>query len=158
LNDLSDDTDQEIGSVISQGITGTNMLAFGSILSDNQISDLVALIRTFPPPQSSAQPTPTGQPVLSTPTFNVDILPIFEQSCKACHGTLGGWDSTSYQSVMTSGDHGPVVIPGDPINSLLAQKLQGMSKIGGVMPPGGELPDETIQIILNWIKAGAPEK
>ncbi len=158
LNDLSDDTDQEIGAVISQGITNTNMLAFGSIISDKQISDLVALIRTFPPPQSSSQPTPTTQPVPATPTFNANILPIFEQSCKVCHGNLGGWDSATYQSVMTSGDHAPVVIPGDPINSLLAQKLQGVSKIGGIMPPGGELPDATIQIILKWIATGAPEK
>jgi mono/diheme cytochrome c family protein len=158
LNDLADDTDQEIGSVISQGITDTNMLAFGSILSDNQISDLVALIRTFPPPSSSPQPTATGQPVPTNPTFNADISPIFNQSCKMCHGSLGGWDSTTYKSVMTTGDHAPVVIPGDPINSLLAQKLQGTSKIGGIMPPGGELPDATIQIILAWIAAGAPEK
>ncbi len=158
LNDLSDDTDKEIGAVISQGITDTNMLAFGSILLDNQISDLVALIRTFPPPQSSSQPTPTGQPVTAAPTFDANILPIFEQSCKMCHGTLGGWDSTSYQAVMTTGDHAPVVIPGDPINSLLAQKLQGTSNLGTIMPPGGELPDATIQIILDWIAAGAPEK
>jgi hypothetical protein len=125
--------------VISQGITDTEMLAFGSILSDQQLSDLVALIRTFPPPPSSAQGTPTAQPLPSKPTFNEDVLPIFEQYCKMCHGTLGGWDSTSYQAVMTSGDHGPAVIPGDSINSLLAQKLQGTSNFGDIMPPSGEL-------------------
>ena len=74
-----------------------------------------------------------------------------------CHGTLGGWDSTSYQAVMTTGDHSPVVIPGDEVNSLLSQKLLGTSMIGGLMPPGGKLPDATIQLILNWIKAGALE-
>jgi mono/diheme cytochrome c family protein len=100
LNDLSDDTDQEISAVISQGITDTNMLAFGSILSDQQMSDLVALIRTFPPP-SSPQMTPTPQPAPTNPTFTADVLPIFEQYCKVCHGNLGGWDSTSYQTVMT---------------------------------------------------------
>jgi cytochrome c5 len=121
------------------------------------MSDLVALIRTFPPP-SSPQMTPTPQSALTNPTFTADVLPIFEQYCKVCHGNLGGWDSTSYQTVMTTGDHGPVVIPGDPTKSLLAQKLQGTSKIGGIMPPSGELPDETIKIILDWIAAGAPEK
>ena len=59
---------------------------------------------------------------------------------------------------MTTGDHAPVVIPGDVTNSLLAQKLQGTAKIGGIMPPSGELPDATIKIILDWIAAGAPEK
>jgi mono/diheme cytochrome c family protein len=158
LNDLSDDTDEEISGVISHGISNTEMLAFGSILSDKQLSDLVALIRTFPPPPSSSQATPSPQPIPTTPTFDADIQPIFEQYCKMCHGSLGGWDSTTYQAVMTSGDHGPVVIPGDATNSLLAQKLQGTAKIGGVMPPDGELPDQTIKIILDWIAAGAPEK
>jgi len=158
INDLSDDVDQEIYDVISQGTPNTNMLAFGSILSDIQIKELVALIRQFPPPQTSPQPSPTGQPPPSIPTFNADILPIFQQSCTMCHGTLGGWDATSYQKVMTTGDHAPVVIPGDATNSLLAQKLLGTSSIGGIMPPGGKLTDATIQIILDWIAAGAPEK
>ena len=75
-----------------------------------------------------------------------------------CHGELGGWNGTNYQAVMTTGDHAPVVIPGDVINSLLAQKLQGTAPNGGIMPPGGELPDATITVILDWIAAGAPEK
>jgi mono/diheme cytochrome c family protein len=157
LNGLSDDTDQEISTVISQGITNTDMLAFGSILTDQQMSDLVTMIRTFPPP-SSPQTTLTPQPAPTNPTFTADVLPIFQQYCKMCHGNQGGWDSTSYQAVMTTGDHSPVVIPGDPTNSLLAQKLQGTSKIGGIMPPTGELPDDIIKIILDWIAAGAPEK
>ena len=75
-----------------------------------------------------------------------------------CHGSLGGWDASSYQSVMTTGEHAPVVIPGDLTNSLLAQKVQGIAKTGAVMPPGGELPDEIVKIILDWIKSGAIEK
>ncbi len=158
LNDLSDDTDEEISTVIGQGISNTNMLSFGSFLSDSQIQGLVALIRQFPPSETSPLGTPTVEPISSTPTFEADILPIFEQDCKVCHGTLGGWDSTTYQAVMTTGDHAPVVIPGDTINSLLAQKLVGTSTTGGIMPPGGELPDAIIKIILDWIAAGAPEK
>jgi len=158
INDLSDDTDQEITDVISQGIPNTTMLSFGPILSESQIQELVDLIRQFPAPQTSPHPTPTSQPITSTPTFNTDILPIFQKSCVMCHGTLGGWNGTTYQAVMTTGDHSPVVIPGDETNSLLAQKLLGTSTIGGLMPPGGKMPDATIQIILDWIKAGAPEK
>ncbi|MEJ2413636.1 MAG: hypothetical protein P8Y34_11705 [Anaerolineales bacterium] len=50
-----------------------------------------------------------------------------------------------------------MVIPGDPDNSLLAQKLLDNQEIGGVMPPGGKLPDPIIQLILDWIAAGAPD-
>ena len=53
---------------------------------------------------------------------------------------------------MTSGDHGPTVIPGDATNSLLAQRIQG---IGKLMPPSGSLSPAEIQAILDWIAAGA---
>jgi mono/diheme cytochrome c family protein len=158
LNDLSDDTDQDIYDVISQGTANTNMLSFGSILSDSQIQGLVAIIRQFPPAETSPQPTPTTQPTPGVVTFDANILPIFQQDCVMCHGTLGGWDSTSYQAIMTTGDHTPVVIPGDATNSILTQKLQGTASFGGIMPPSGKLPAATIQIILDWIAAGASEK
>jgi len=66
--------------------------------------------------------------------------------------TLGGWDASSYESMMTSGDHSPAVIPGDTVNSLFAQRIQG---IGNLMPPSGSLSQQEIQVILDWIAAGA---
>ena len=72
-----------------------------------------------------------------------------------CHGSLGGWDASSYQAATTTGDNAPVVIPGDAENSLLAQKLQGTQNTGAIMPPAGKLPDAEIQVILDWIAAGA---
>lgn len=150
LNQLSDDPDLTISAAISQGISDTNMLAFGTFLSESQIQALVAIIRQFP--------SPGGQPTTTSPTFDANVLPIFQQSCTMCHGTLGGWDGTSYQAAMTTGDHAPAVTPGDAADSLLAQKLLGTARIGGIMPPGGKLPEATIQIILDWIASGAPEK
>lgn len=158
LNDLADDSDQDTYDVINHGTPSTDMLAFGSILSDSQIQGLVAIIRLIPAPQTSPQLTPTSQPIPSTPTFDANIASTFSQYCSMCHGTLGGWDSSSYQEAMATGDHAPVIVPGDVTKSLLVQKLQGTATIGGIMPPGGKLPDATIQIILDWIKAGAPEK
>ena len=55
-----------------------------------------------------------------------------------------------------SGDNGPAVIPGDAQNSLLVQKLQDTQTQGGVMPPGGKMGDNLIQLFINWINAGAP--
>jgi cytochrome c551/c552 len=37
----------------------------------------------------------------------------------------------------------------------LAQRVSGSG--GAVMPPSGKMSDEEIQIILDWITAGAPE-
>ena len=68
---------------------------------------------------------------------------------------MGGWDASTYSSVMTSGDNGPVVVAGDVAKSLLATKILGMDD--KPMPPSGLLPNDEMLIILDWIRAGAPE-
>jgi mono/diheme cytochrome c family protein len=164
-------SDQQIFDTINNGHKATSMIAWGEILSSEQIQQLVDHIRklrkttpTATPAttaETTAETTPTVTPEVTpvvTPTFTTDILPIFEEKCTMCHGKLGGWDASTYQSVMTSGNNAPVVIPGDTKNSLLAQKLLGTQEEGNSMPPGGKLPDDEIQVILDWIAAGAPEK
>ena len=44
------------------------------------------------------------------------------------------------------------------INSLLVQKLLGTQTNGSSMPPSGKLSDAEIQVIIDWINAGALEK
>ena len=41
--------------------------------------------------------------------------------------------------------------------SLLGQKLSGTQEQGSAMPPASALPRAKIQIILDWIQAGALE-
>jgi mono/diheme cytochrome c family protein len=159
----SSTTDQTIFDSIKMGHPATPMIGWGDVLSDDQIQQLVGYIREFGQKQPS-QPTeqagqPTEQPAAPTtpPTFVADIQPIFKSKCVMCHGSLGGWDASSYEKVMTTGDNAPVVISGDPDGSLLAQKLLDTQTIGAEMPPGSKLPDAEIQLILDWIAAGAPE-
>jgi mono/diheme cytochrome c family protein len=152
-------SDQDIFDTINLGHEATAMIGWGEILSAEQIQQLVEVIRQMEPspaetPASTAQET---QPATSSPSFIADVLPIFDAKCKACHGTLGGWDGSTYESVMNSGDHAPVVIPGDTEGSLLVQKLLGTHTEGTIMPPGGKLPDDEIQIIVDWVVAGAPD-
>ena len=53
---------------------------------------------------------------------------------------------------MAGSDHGPVIIPGDAGDSLMVQKL-----VKGTMPKRGpKLTPVQIQIITDWINAGAP--
>jgi hypothetical protein len=70
---------------------------------------------------------------------------------------MGGWDGTSYEAVMTTGDNAPTVIPNDIENSILAQKIIGTHTYGTIMPPGGKMTNSEIQKILDWITAGAPD-
>jgi mono/diheme cytochrome c family protein len=145
----SANTDQQIFDTINLGHEATAMIGWGEILSADQIHQLVSYIRELGT-QGSAQ----GAGEVS---FKNDVLPILGVKCAVCHGSLGGWDASSYQSVMESGDNAPVVSPGDPQGSLLGQKLLGTQTIGGQMPPTGQLPQDEVQTILDWISAGAKD-
>jgi hypothetical protein len=49
------------------------------------------------------------------------------------------------------------VIPGDPDNSFIIQKLEGTQALGARMPDGGPyLQQSQIDLIRQWIAAGAP--
>jgi len=40
---------------------------------------------------------------------------------------------------------------------LLAQKILGTHEEGTIMPPSGKMDDDEIQVILDWIEAGASD-
>ncbi len=139
-------TDEQIFDTINLGHSATSMIAWGEVLSQTQIQGLVAHIRAFGAP---------GQ--LGVPRYTLDVLPIFEVRCNACHGTSGGWDGTSWASAIESGNNAPVVIPGDAENSILAQMMAGTHPRGVLMPPDGKLPDALVQLVTDWIEGGALE-
>lgn len=153
----SENTPETIFDIINQGHATTAMIGWGEILTSQQIQDLVNYILEFEvdSPNATGQPTPTPGPV----SFAKDVLPILKAKCNACHGSMGGWDGSTYQSVINSGQSGPAVIPGDLLKSLLAQKIQGTQQIGKMMPPSGmgSLTPTEIQKILDWIAASAPD-
>jgi len=141
-------SNQDIFNIINYGHKTTSMIAWGEILSSDQINQLVEVIRGFKQ-DASVKPS-------TIPSFATDVLPIFKQYCSMCHGTVGGWDATNYETVMNSGDHAPVIKVGDANGSLLVQKLLGIQTSGGLMPPTSKLPENLIQIIIDWITSGAP--
>ncbi|MDX1599968.1 MAG: c-type cytochrome [Anaerolineales bacterium] len=140
-------TDEDIFETINEGHPATPMIGWGEVLTADQIQELVGFIRLLPDSGQREE----GQAV----SFQNDIRPIFERACTSCHGSLGGWDASTYQSIISTGDNAPVIVPGDPSNSLLAQKLQGTHTQGDIMPPSGKLPQAEIELILEWIEAGA---
>lgn len=142
-------TDDELFASISEGHPATSMIAWGSVLNSDQIVELVNHIRTL-----SLEGAAEVE-VSESPSFSDDIQPIFNRSCVACHGSLGGWDGSTYEAVIESGNNAPVVIPGDGEGSILGQKVLGTQTYGTIMPPGGRLSAEEIQLIINWIDAGA---
>jgi len=85
--------------------------------------------------------------------YETEIQPIFNANCIGCHGSSGGLSLSSYNSLMTGGNSGAVVTPGDGSGSLLVKKLRGTAGIQ--MPMNQDPLDESvIQLIENWIDEG----
>ena len=88
-------------------------------------------------------------------SFATDVKPILESRCGTCH--MGEFTSAdlhmdTYESLMAGSQDGPVIVPGSAKKSLLVQKISA-----GEMPKRGpKLTPVQIQIIVDWINAGAP--
>jgi mono/diheme cytochrome c family protein len=149
-------TDQDIFETINLGHEATAMIGWGEILSSEQIEGLVSYIRQLAPMEDGQEDGGSEDGDTEEISFSNDVVPILEAECAICHGALGGWDASTYDSVINSGDNGPSVIPGDVENSLLAQKILGTQTIGVMMPTSGLMDEALIQVILDWIEAGAP--
>lgn len=96
-------------------------------------------------------------------TYENDILPIFQAyGCVGCHSDaspLGGHSLETRTSLMTTGEHAPVVIACDSRSSVLIQKMLDPPPFGDVMPlanPNRVSPDE-LATIAAWIDQGAGE-
>jgi hypothetical protein len=88
-------------------------------------------------------------------SYAKDVQPILESRCSQCHmGEHVNKDlhMDTYEALLTGSQNGPVIIPGNAAGSLLVQKVAS-----GKMPKRGpQLTPVQIQIIKDWIDAGAP--
>jgi nitrate/TMAO reductase-like tetraheme cytochrome c subunit len=100
------------------------------------------------PPKTETAPIPTGGALNYTET----IGPLLQARCGSCHGQSGlqALNLTTYNDALRGGNDGPVIIPGDPENSILVQKQSGD------MPHFGQLTPEELDVVIQWIQAGAP--
>ena len=101
--------------------------------------------------------TPAAPAVdLTNLNYQDHILPIFEAHCSKCHGTEEpeeGLTLTTFKGAMAGSLYGRVIAPGDPDNSYLVELV-----VNGKMPKRGDpLSQSEIDMVVAWIKAGAPE-
>jgi cytochrome c len=103
-----------------------------------------------------------GQDEAATPEFyTTRVQPIFQANCYRCHGGMNHRGSLNIQTragMLKGGHEGPVLIPGDPTNSLLMRLIrhEGPSKDPMPMPPKQpKLSDTDIATVERWVKAGA---
>jgi cytochrome b subunit of formate dehydrogenase/cytochrome c5 len=124
-------------------------------------------ITTLPPAESAEvfvplTPTPRPSPTpVASPTPGVAAAAdswdgyyaaLFRNRCSTCHSTtrVSGLSLMTYQAALAGGDNGPAVVPGKPELSKLVE-TQGK----GDHP--GQLTDQELQQVIEWIEAGAPQ-
>jgi Planctomycete cytochrome C len=114
-------------------------------------------------PTNTPRPTSTIAPATNIPSetsaisisFANDVMPILSNSCNECHGIRQikeGLDMTTYETLMAGSFNGTVITPGNAKDSFLVKQI-----VDGEMPKRGpKLTAEQIQLITDWINAGAP--
>jgi hypothetical protein len=86
----------------------------------------------------------------NAPSYSKAVAPLLKDACANCHSGVkrkAGLDVTSYDSLMK------FVKAGDPAASKLHKSVTG--KGAKPMPPKNPLADDQVQLIRDWIAAGA---
>lgn len=130
----------------------------GDVMSSKPILILVSVAVT------AALVAGCGQKETAPLAFETDIKPIFDKYCLECHKAGGqgteksGLLLDSYAGTMRGTKFGPVVIPGESINSTLYRLVSGKADPSLRMPHHQEPMDEaSVNKIKDWIDQGAKE-
>lgn len=108
-------------------------------------------------PDHISHPTEVMESTDIKTSFEQNVLPILTSRCAlaGCHVADGphGLDFRTYASFIAGGEHGPVFIPGDAVESEIVEEI-----VEGKMPPPPRDPlsDAELQVIINWINQQEP--
>src|SRR5205807_870619 len=90
--------------------------------------------------------------------FEAHVRPVLTDHCVKCHGPAtkkGGLRLDSRAALLTGGEGGPVVKPGDPNASRLVRAIR-YADDDFKMPPSGKLPAPAVAALEKWVALGAP--
>jgi mono/diheme cytochrome c family protein len=158
-------TDETIYNVVDYGQPDRGMPPFGMAnggkMSTQEINAIVTFVRSWDDRIVVEKPKQTIPPLAEgeVPDYETHVQPIFNRFCRSCHRTGNAQQNfvvTDYQSVMTSGDHAPNVIGGDPgCNMVRLLNREEIPDVGAAMPPTRPLDPKNLDVIVRWIEAGA---
>lgn len=171
--------DAALAEVIAYGRPDAGMNPFGKSynpegLSKSEIDQIVTFMRymwddRFELPAEAAKPLFPALADGEVPSYDVHIAPIVKRYCVSCHRAgkeNNNFLMTTYDEILTTGDHKDNnVIAGDP-HSYLLQVIQGTHimdpedlnrELIGVMPPKGHLKADAVNAFVRWIMNGMPQ-
>ena len=90
--------------------------------------------------------------------FETNIRPLLVKHCYQCHSSdsrpaKGGLLLDSREGLLTGGDSGTAIVPGNPEESLLISSVKYQSY---EMPPDGKLSEKEVELLEQWIANNAP--
>ena len=167
-------TDASMVELISYGRPNAGMPPYGKTyggeLSKSEIDYITIFMRYSWDDRFEAPVLPELFPPLAdgeVPSYDVHIQPIVKRYCISCHRP--GKDNnnylmTSYEEILTTGDHAEFnVIAGDETSYLL-QTIQGQpildengEEIIGIMPPSRLMDENVVDVFMRWIMNGMPQ-
>ncbi len=167
-------TDGAMYEVIAYGRPNAGMPPFGKTyggeLSRSEIDYIILFMRYTWDDRFEAPVIPELFPPLAegeVPSYEVHIAPIVKRYCVSCH--RAGKDNnnylmTTYEEILTTGDHADQNIIAGDMNSYLLQVIQGTpilnengEEIIGVMPPKSKLKPNVVDVFVRWIMNGMPK-
>jgi cytochrome c553 len=92
--------------------------------------------------------------------FEKKVRPVLSQNCYKCHSASsqnlkGNLRLDSREALLSGGDSGPAVVPGDTQHSLLISAIRHATD-ELQMPPKAKLDDSAIADLTQWVKMGVP--
>ncbi len=92
-------------------------------------------------------------------THTGDAPALFAQRCENCHGPekrKGGFRLDNRADALKGGDSGPSIVPGQPDESLLLDRLAETDPDLRMPPEGPPVTTAEVEQVRQWIAAGAP--
>ena len=92
--------------------------------------------------------------------FESKVRPLLADRCYKCHSAKsekvkGHLLLDSSEGWLKGGDTGPAIVPGEPDKSLLIEAIRYKNP-DMEMPPKTKLPEGEIDLLVRWVKMGAP--
>ena len=105
--------------------------------------------------------SPDGTGAKGVEFFEQKIRPLLANTCYQCHSrqskkVRGGLLLDSHEGLLKGGDSGPVLVKGDPDNSLLIKAVRYKDEDLRMPPDGKKLTGAQVSELEAWVKMGAP--
>jgi mono/diheme cytochrome c family protein len=119
----------------------------------------VVTARQTPAPQAPAgQASPLSVAAQAADFFETRVRPILAAGCYECHAEQekGGLRLDSREAMLKGGESGPVIVVGNPAESLLIQAVKQEQGAPRMPKNRSKLRPDEIDVLVEWVRAGAP--